>query len=1360
MPSNEGRDAPFISPRFASTIISALQIESPRTELDSHADSPVVGDNARILKHMNKFVQVSGFSDQLGNLTRVPVVQAAVMFDCQYTGKEYVMHINNALYVKGMQVNLIPPFMMRLAGIEVNECPKFMAKEPKETHHSIYFPDDDLRIALQIERTVSYIPTRCPQVDDVSGEYKSYDLTPDTDEWDPANPTYSNQEHAMLDYKGEIKIQKRKESRQLFSVRGEPCEDPVSEVSAVLTSISNTLDHGNFADSVMKIYSVSSTDRRYKASVEDVMRAMNCSRDVARRTLRCTTQRCVRSLENPSMSRRYNTNDRMLRYRRITCDMFMDTFFSKIASVRGFKCAQMFVTDFNYIHVSPMKGRREIPNAVKNMFKTRGVPNSLIMDGAREQVYGETRRLCQQASCVIKELEKETQWANRAELHIGLAKKAMYRSMKRAHSPMKLWCYCLERYEKINNKLAKDTFQLHGQTPEFLATGVASDISDVCEYDWYEWVYFRDRAASFPNNPERLGRCLGPAEHHGTAMSQWVMNNKGTVLPIQSLRVLTQSEMNSPSEKQKRADFDAGIKKKFGDSIVDVEPTTEVDEPEMDDLYEDELENGEDSTMPEADDIDGYDRFINAEVLMPRDGEHMHAAKVIGRSVDDDGNMIGKYHDQPYLNTRVYDVMFPDGSVEQFAANNIAMNIYTQVDDEGYRYQLMDDIIDHRKTSAAAVDTASDRNGKEKSYKRITTKGWFFLVKWKDGTESWKPLKDLKESNQLDVALYAQKHGLINEPAFKWWVPYALKKKDRIISAIRARIKVKTHKYGVRIPSTVEEAYEIDKMNNNTFWRDAIAKEMKNVSVAFEFLEEGQDPPPGYKFMPCHMVFDVKMDFTRKARFVATGCMSADPEGTTYAGVVSRESVRIALTYAALHDLEVFAADVQNAYLQAPSSEKHWTIAGPEFGSRAGTKMLIVRALYGGKAAGRDFRNHLRECMKHLKYEFCDADHDVWMRKGVRDDGTEYYEYLLLYTDDCLCVSEHPREALMEVNAYFKLKPESVGPPKIYLGGKVSKHVLPSGVWAYTFSSSQYVQEAVKNVEEYLEKRKMKLTKRATSPITADYRPELDQSSELSPKEASYFQSLIGVLRWAVELGRIDVTTEVSMLSSHLAMPRDGHLQQLFHIFAYLKAHHNSRLVFDPTYPDIDYEKFEKEDWKSFYGKVKEELPENMPEAIGKELIITCYVDADHAGEKLTRRSRTGFIVFVNSAPVYWYSKRQNSIETSSFGSEFVAMKQACEYLRGLRFKLRMMGIPVTEPCFVMGDNQSVLSNISIPSSMLKKKSNSIAYHFVREGTAKDEWRFQYIKSANNPADILASARAGGIDRKRKVSMMLYDIYD
>jgi len=200
--------------------------------------------------------------------------------------------------------------------------------------------------------------------------------------------------------------------------------------------------------------------------------------------------------------------------------------------------------------------------------------------------------------------------------------------------------------------------------------------------------------------------------------------------------------------------------------------------------------------------------------------------------------------------------------------------------------------------------------------------------------------------------------------------------------------------------------------------------------------------------------------------------------------------------------------------------------------------------------------------MKHLNYEFCSADHDAWIRKAKRDDGTDYYEYLLLYTDDCLCVSEHAEEALREIDNYFSLKENSIGPPKIYLGGKVSKVDLLSGIWAYSFSSSQYSKEAVKIVEQYLNKKNLKLNRKASAPLSPGYRPELDQSRELDPKDEAYYQSLIGILRWSVELGRIDVPVDVSMMSSHVALPRgEGRLQQVLHIFAYLKHHHNSSLV-------------------------------------------------------------------------------------------------------------------------------------------------------------------------------------------------------
>ena len=132
----------------------------------------------------------------------------------------------------------------------------------------------------------------------------------------------------------------------------------------------------------------------------------------------------------------------------------------------------------------------------------------------------------------------------------------------------------------------------------------------------------------------------------------------------------------------------------------------------------------------------------------------------------------------------------------------------------------------------------------------------------------------------------------------------------------------------------------------------------------------------------------------------------------------------------------------------------------------------------------------------------------------------------------------------------------------------------------------------------------------------------------------------------------------------------------------------------------------------------------------------------------------------LNGAPIYWFSKKQGSCETSSFGSEFVAMKHCCEYLKGLRIRLRQMGIPVNNPCLIYGDNQSVLWNTSIPDSVLKKKTASVAYNYIREGVSMDAWRTKYIKTSENPADLMTKCLPYGLNRKRKVKAILYDIYE
>ena len=179
--------------------------------------------------------------------------------------------------------------------------------------------------------------------------------------------------------------------------------------------------------------------------------------------------------------------------------------------------------------------------------------------------------------------------------------------------------------------------------------------------------------------------------------------------------------------------------------------------------------------------------------------------------------------------------------------------------------------------------------------------------------------------------------------------------------------------------------------------------------------------------------------------------------------------------------------------------------------------------------------------MEFLNFKSCLADHDVWMRPAIKSNGKTYYEYILLYVDDALVVSENAESILHnELRRYFHLKEESIGPPTVYLGGRVCKVQLENGIWAWSFSLSQYVQSAVKNVEEYVGKYKnsyLKILSKAETPLTTSYRPELDVSPELTPRDSAYYHSLIGILRWIVELERIDICLEVSMMSSHLAMP-------------------------------------------------------------------------------------------------------------------------------------------------------------------------------------------------------------------------------
>ena len=288
--------------------------------------------------------------------------------------------------------------------------------------------------------------------------------------------------------------------------------------------------------------------------------------------------------------------------------------------------------------------------------------------------------------------------------------------------------------------------------------------------------------------------------------------------------------------------------------------------------------------------------------------------------------------------------------------------------------------------------------------------------------------------------------------------------------------------------------------------------------------------------------------------------------------------------------------------------------------------------------------------------------------------------------------------------------------------------------------SEKYIKNAVQTVEDLLREDGggLQLKTTAKTPVPHTYRPELDITPELNGEHSSRYRQMIGILRWVVELGRVDIHHEVALMSQYLASPWEAHMEAVYHIFAFLKTHPRLNIILDPWPIPLDENAFanvELSAWRDFYGDMAKELPPKMPAPLGNTLDITCFVDSDHAGNVVTWRSHTGIIIFLNNAPVIWFSKKQNTVESSSFGSEFVALRIARDLIVGLQYKLRMFGVPIVGPASVLCDNQGVVKNTSLPNSVLSKRHNAINYNFVREAVAAGIIRVGKEDGQTNLAD-------------------------
>ena len=895
-------------------------------------------------------------------------------------GETVILIINEALYFGNqMDHSMVNPNQIRAYGIDVSD-------NPYDRERDFGIQHDDCFVPFSTEGSTVYFDTFVPTYHQLE-TLRHIELTSD-EEWDPSNVNMQ-------------KYQPRGTTRFVQQMHRNPISRNEAETDLHLSSISECFCPSTFAQRLIESVHVESrqdidtTDNRSAAEVvsntrhsvitpERVSQVFGVGLNTAKQTIAVTTQKGIRRAIHP-LNRRYRVDHLDLHRNRLGGQWYVDHFTAQKKSINQNTGAWVY-SNGNMSKVYPVRSRSEVADTLSTMCNDIGIPDRLKMDRAPELVgkgtdfYKLARK--RHIDLTYAEPERKNQ-ISPVDVEIRELQKRTRSKMVRKNVPSRMWDYALVHTAEVMQFIPRS--RLRGRTGYEEVTGRTPDISEYLDFDFWDLVWYWDTAhPNIDQDDRKLGRWAGVSHRVGSDMCYWIALANGHIIAETTVQHVTRDELNDPEIKSQIEQFDRQMLERMDDTNFDNpelanfhlnDDLTLLDERirdrwPLDTAYWDERttppdsDYGEPQELPEEDDIDidAYDKLIGSQIMLD-DGLK---ATVKRRMTNFDGTPIGRAHVNPLLDTRQYEVELEDGTTDAYFANIITENLYSQCDSEGRELLSFKEICDHRKNKRAiSIENGYDISKNGNRTPKRTTVGWELLVEWRDGSTYWVALKDLKDTNPIELAEYAVANKIAEEPAFKWWVSFCLQKRNRIISKAKSKYWRTTHKYGIKVPKTAEEALRLDKINGNDYWEQSIKKEMSKVRVAYkpheehtpEEVRQGKAPEmTGYQEITCHLVFDVKMDFTRKARFVANGSTTETPASITYSSVVSRDSVRLAFLIAALNDLDIMSCDIGNAYLNAPCREKIWFKAGIECGEHKGKVMIITRALYGLKSSGAAWR--------------------------------------------------------------------------------------------------------------------------------------------------------------------------------------------------------------------------------------------------------------------------------------------------------------------------------------------------------------------------------------------------------------------
>ena len=1276
--------------------------------VDRGANGGLAGADMRVIETVfGSTVDVTGVGDAAMN--DLPLVQAASLIQTK-TGPIIGLFNQYAYTGKGRSIH--SSLQMESWGVEVNETSRKARVPGKQRLVTI----DGHRIPIHIRNGLPFIDMVYPTDEDLV-RYPHVYFTSDTS-WDPSilddenNLDTDSDEEAYRHPHLDPEVNDYGELNALRDERNAPAGELTGDLDYDIDFLLYEVHQANRN----KEYDVFRSTSVYARSVDPHFPKFEVLRpnfgwipeSRIKNTLHATTQ-FGRAVQSFPFRRHYKTRFPAANVARLNDDVAMDTMFAEVPAHDdgilghgGCTMAQVYCGRRTQLtKVYGMQLESQMPATLQDFIREVGAPNCLISDNSKVQIGAKVHSLLRYFTIKDHQSEPYYQNQNYAERRIQEIKRFCNTIMDRTGTPPEMWLLCLLFVVFLMNRLSTES--LGGITPIEAAFNFKPDTSPLLGFHWWQPIYYDDSrspSSTFPKTSrEKSGRWVGVAETKGDLMTYYVLDDETRM-------VLTRSGVRPVSEQ---------------DPNLRTFPHSGEDDVVFQDVGKTLRTSAEvrDDTVYPRDKLPSFhpDDLIGASYLHTEtdgDGQILRA-KIVNKIREKDA--LGREKALKFL------VQYGDegGYSEIVAYNDICdiMEKQREADESGesdrHAYRA---IIGHEGPLKP-----SDPKYKNSSYN--------LLVHWEDGSTTWEPLRILANDDRVSVAKYGLDNDLLDMPGWKRLKKITRRKVhfQRMVnqSKVAPSRDIPIYKFGVRVPRNIKEANMLDGLASNTKWNGACLTEIEKLHLYKCFKSQGRGGriPTGFQCIKLLWVFDVKHDLRYRARLVAGGHMTDVLKESSYSGVVSLRSLRLCILIAELNGLSIEAADISSAYLEAYTKEKVCFVAGSEFGELAGHLLIIIKALYGLRSSGARWHERFADTLRDCGFIPSRGDEDVWLK-----DCGDHYEYICVYVDDIAIMSKDPGSVIEMIKEKGKYSLSSGGPISYHIGGDFRRD--EDGVLCY--GCATYINRMIANYERMFGVK----PRGYDSPLPPNCHPEMDESELLDEEGIKKYQSVIGALQWAVSLCRLDIGCAIMTMGRFRSAPRKQHLEYVKHIAGYLSKFKDAAIKFNVREPDYGHLTESTADWTySVYGDVKEDIPKDMPEPKGCYIVITCFVDANLMHDYITGRSATGILHMLNLTIVDWYSKRQDTVESATYGSEFVAARIATEQIMDIRNTLRYFGVPVRDKTYMFGDNQSVVTSSTLPHSVLKKRHNLLSYHRVREAIAAGILKFFHMFGSENPSDVL-----------------------